>query len=114
MDEAAQWVKVGEAVRARRLYLGLPQGAGGVSSATWRKIESAVGWPYLASTLAKVCRALMWTPDSIDRLLRGQDVVESDDAAPTPDALAATLERIEDRLGRIEERLDDISERDPL
>lgn len=63
-------------MRARRNYLGLVQGSGGVSAATWRKIEKAEKPPYRDATLMAICRTLGWTHDSYKRMLEGGDPVD--------------------------------------
>jgi hypothetical protein len=70
------WQRLGTMVRSRRNYLGIVQGAGGISAATWRKIEKADRPPYRDSTLMAVCRTLGWTADSYRLILEGGEPVE--------------------------------------
>lgn len=92
------WARLGRAVRARREALGLRQGDGGVSPATWRKVERAVDPPFLPATLRRIERALGWEPGSADRVLAGGDPI------PTP---ANDTERIDQLI----EAFDELSER---
>lgn len=77
--------QVGRHVEARREQLGLSRRAAakraGFSEATWRAIEAGekrvapdmvVPASFSAKSRVGVCRALMWTDDSVDRLLRGE------------------------------------------
>lgn len=120
------WHRVADAVRQRRLLLGLPQGTGGVSPATWGKIENAKETSYKRRTLVAICRVLRWTPDSIDRLLRGEepmlldpvDEVERLNAnlnratqPMTNEELAEQLEALADFVHEIAERQDDLRRR---
>jgi transcriptional regulator with XRE-family HTH domain len=91
-----EWrVRVGAHVEARRGRPSIRQTAerAGISEGLWRQIES--GRRPLRrgevetvnpkpDTRARVCRALNWTPDSIDRLLAGLEPIavsrQSDDA----------------------------------
>lgn len=74
------------AIRARRIESGYSQPkaaeAAGISITTWNSIEKgrSSGAPLAR---AAICRLLGWTQDSIDRLERGEDVVEL--AAPAHD-----------------------------
>lgn len=63
-------------MRSRRNFLGLVQGSGGVSAATWRKIEKAEKPPYRDATLMAICKTLGWTHDSYQLILQGEDPVE--------------------------------------
>lgn len=67
------WQRLGAAVRARRNLLGLAQGKGGPSAATWRKVEGAQEYPYAERTVSAICRTLGWPSDAFDRLLAGDD-----------------------------------------
>jgi transcriptional regulator with XRE-family HTH domain len=67
------------AVKARRVALRLSQqdasAAGDLSLATWSNLERGRLGSLAHDTVIGVCRALGWSPDSIDRLLRGEDPV---------------------------------------
>lgn len=56
-----------------------------------------------------VCRILKWTPDSIDRLMRGEPPVPTDAGAPTD--VTTRLSVLEERVARMAEQLLLISER---
>lgn len=107
--------QVGQHVEARREQLGLSRRAAakraGFSEATWRHFEAGekkvapdtiVPASFSARSRVGVCRALMWTDDSVDRLLRGE-------AAEVLEVTAATelenLRRYVDRLSLQVERL---------
>lgn len=80
-----QWERVADAVIARRVELGLSRPAAltraarGVSESTWGTIERNQGTSYQLTTLAAVCRALDWTPDSITLILNGEQPRELSD-----------------------------------
>lgn len=114
MDDEA-WTRLAGAVRARRDELGLKQvelaERAGLSEPTVRVIEGARRSSYQRSTLRALATALGWTPDSADRVLRGDQPLILD---PSIDDRIAALEA---RLGlssaapdgrSIEERLDDL------
>lgn len=67
--------QAGEQIAARRKALKLSMRAaaqlGGVSPTAWSDLEAGKHPPTDSTQLA-VCRALGWTPDSIDRLLAGK------------------------------------------
>jgi len=91
------WRQVGAAVRQRREALGLAQGVGDVSAATWRKVEKGVDPPYRRATLIAIARALDWPDDAIARMLAGrppdEPMVDRDDRS------------IQDRIAAIEAEL---------
>jgi hypothetical protein len=91
------WARVGKAVKARREALGLPQGVGGVSSATWRKVEGAIDPPYRPATLAKIARALDWQADAFDRLLAGKEPAITE----APETYTFTAEQVEALFNRV-------------
>lgn len=94
---------VGGTIENRRIHLGYSKRAAarlaGVSEITWRQLESgarqiAPGQHVEPSpgklTKALVCGALQWSPDSIDRLLAGQEpVVVSQPVESGPPDMAA-------------------------
>ena len=85
--DKASWVRVGRAISARIATLGLlkteVQKTAGVSDKTLNGYIA--GKPIvLANKRRGLCAALRWAPDSIDRLLRGEDPVELADE-PSPD-----------------------------
>jgi transcriptional regulator with XRE-family HTH domain len=64
--------------------------AAGLSLATWNKIENGrPGTPFI-STRRAIAKALGWTPDSIARVLRGED--------PIVEAGHATAHSVDERL----------------
>lgn len=71
------WGRVGVKVKERRDELGWSQrdaglaAPGALSEATWASIEDGDGWKSYTRTLRKVCIALRWTEDSIDRIVAG-------------------------------------------
>lgn len=92
-DQELDWKRFGMLVRERRNSLRLVQGSGGVSAATWRKIEKAERPPYRDATLMAVCRTLGWTHDSYKRVLQGEDPIEERPAqAPSLEERVAALE----------------------
>jgi transcriptional regulator with XRE-family HTH domain len=106
------WRQVGDAVRTRRLQLGLTQeraaelAGPSVSYATWRVLERVGRDAYREATLIGVCAALRWSMDSIDRILRGQPPIETPEDVPqglsyrVVDAPEETVALI-DRLGEL-------------
>lgn len=102
-----------ETIRARRIALGLTQGeaaaSGGIAGTTWNTVE--VGKSDGSDLVrAAIARALQWTPDSIDRLERGEDPVETtapgkaDDAAD-PATLAA-YQKLAEKVSALEVALE--------
>jgi transcriptional regulator with XRE-family HTH domain len=91
------WPAIGRVILERRESLGLAQGAGGISSSTWRKIEKAIDPPYRRSTLVKIARALGWPDDAIDRLAAGRP---PDELLVEPDGRS-----IEERVTALEAEL---------
>jgi hypothetical protein len=91
---------VADAVRERRLALGLKQtDVAGVSPASWRKLEGAKQASYKLFLLRAVERALEWPPGTIDAIAAGGE-------APTPvPGLEVRLTGLEARLARIEAKL---------
>lgn len=107
--------QVGQQVEARREQLGLSRRAAakraGFSEATWRHVESGtkkvaanteVPAVFTARSRVGVCRALLWTDDSIDRLLRGEqpEVLEMS-AATELDGLRRQVERLSAQVERL-------------
>lgn len=97
-------------MKRRRASLRLSQRAAadlaGISPTTWGLFEKHHK-PIADLTRAGICRALRWTPDSIDRILAGLDPVADDDAPepPTIASLADAIERLTDALGAIRGRV---------
>ncbi|HVN50748.1 MAG TPA: helix-turn-helix transcriptional regulator [Acidimicrobiales bacterium] len=83
-DLKAQWQRVADAVKDRRLTLGWTQqeaaDRAGVSLATWRLVESAGRERFQELTLRGLVRGLGWPVGSIERLRAGGP-------PPTPDEL---------------------------
>jgi hypothetical protein len=94
---------VAEAVRERRLALGLKQSdVPGVSAASWRKLEGAKQTSYKLFLLRAVERALEWPPGTIDAIAAGGGV-------PThPPGVEVRLDELEARFARIESQLSDL------
>ena len=71
------WMRVGEAIAARRSTLGLSQAEAavraGISEPAWQVIERTRQVRYRERTLRGVCRALGWRDDAIDQILAGGD-----------------------------------------
>lgn len=101
------WAQVARLVRTRREALNLTQhdavvaSEGSISLATWRNIETGANTSYRSSSLIAVCRALGWTPDSIERILGGDDPVEV--AAANEDL------SLHERMTRVEAALEGFS-----
>jgi len=104
----AQWTRVGEAVKDRRLELGWTQqeaaDRSGVSLATWRLIESAGRERFQELTLRGLVRGLGWPVGAIEQLRAGGPPPGPDeltDPAPNPheaDAAGAPRRRAFDYL----------------
>jgi DNA-binding XRE family transcriptional regulator len=60
----------------------------GISRETWAQIEKGIRTSYSHKTLFGVCRALQWSPESIDLILAGKEPIEVPDDG-------ATLRRVE-------------------
>lgn len=86
MIEQVGWEAVGHAVRERRLALGFRQrqaaALANVSDTTWGNVENARASSFDEMTKAGVARALRWSVDSIDRILRGEEPIEMPDEIP--------------------------------
>lgn len=82
------------AIRERRMECGLSQerasDGGGLSLATWQGVEVGRIQSVRLSTAQAMARALGWTPDSIERLARGEEPVEA--ATERPQAYASTAD----------------------
>jgi transcriptional regulator with XRE-family HTH domain len=105
-------------IRARREALGLTQAEAaaraGVSLMSWQRFEDPKASPgnSYAKTRRSVSAALGWSPDSIDRLLRGEEALEVLQVqaayagrALSPGELADLLREVLDRLDKIDRRL---------
>lgn len=111
------WDRVAVAVRNRRDILNLTQEEaaeltdGRVSTPNWRVVEAAGRLSYRRPTLLGVCSALEWTPDSIERILRGQEPVI---VAPGPTSVDGWSPGLEKRFVSLEgrvERLEEVADR---
>jgi transcriptional regulator with XRE-family HTH domain len=87
----AQWERVGDAVKDRRLALGWTQqeaaDRSGVSLATWRLVESAGRERFQELTLRGLVRGLGWPVGAIEQLRAGGPAPAPDeltDPAPNP------------------------------
>ncbi len=90
------WLGVWSAVDARREYLGWLKADlyrnTETSEGTYRKMAAGIGITRAAKR-AKISRALGWSPDSIDRMLRGEDPIVVTSAAvitERPDIVSGT------------------------
>ena len=88
-DLKAQWQRVGDAVKDRRLALGWTQqeaaDRSGVSLATWRLVESAGRERFQELTLRGLARGLGWPVGAIDQLRAGGPPPGPDEVAePAP------------------------------
>jgi len=85
----SRWQAVARRVADRRRELGLSVAAaaarGGVDEATWERVEAAARPGYRRHREEGVCRALGWTPGSIERILAGGEP-EPVAARPAKDA----------------------------
>lgn len=93
--------ELADAIEGRRRQLGLSVGqlarAADLTTEGLRPLRRGEARDYQERTVLNLCRALKWTPDSIDRVLRGESPVEDGDAAP--------VGNLEERLAAIEEQL---------
>lgn len=94
-----------EAIERRRKELGLSPGdlaeESGLSRTGIADMRKGYRKLYQDGPKLRVCRALQWTPDSIDRLLNGlPPIVAEPSATPVPSGRT-----IEQRLAAIEEQL---------
>ncbi len=84
--ELSQDVRAG--IRARRDQLGLTQAElahiSGLSVSNWTALESGRRTTCRPGTARAMSAALGWTPDSIERLARGEEPVEAPARAPAP------------------------------
>lgn len=106
----AQLETAAKAIRTRRDELGLTQTAAAdlaaVSRSTWIRAETGAG-PLSGPNATGVMRALGWTTDSYQRLLVGQDPIESDTATPFDTAMR--LDALEVRLDAVTQQLDEFA-----
>lgn len=117
--EPEAWNLVANAVIRRRTELDLraqdvvAAARGGISTSVLSLIENAKQTSYARRTLAALCRALQWTPDSIERLLDGKYPEVSEAADPRTEAnLPARrsisvddIDDLDDRLAALERRV---------
>lgn len=79
--------RLADAVEARRRELELSPGdlaeRSGLSAQALRNVRNGVVRDYQERLTIPLTRALHWSPDSIDRLLNGDDPIELDTPAPT-------------------------------
>lgn len=102
--EPLDWQRVAEAIRSRRVALGLSQRAAeGVSPATWTKLENAQQQSYKPFVLANVERVLQWPFGTIQDIAIGQ--------SPPEDERAEGSAPLEERVRSMEERLEQLEER---
>lgn len=80
------WARIGAEVRSRRLALRLTQKEAaqraGISEPTWGLLEGGHQSGYKPLTVVGVCRALQWSPDSIERMLSGAEPVPVESGVP--------------------------------
>lgn len=118
-----EWQTVAQRVLHRREDLGLTRqqavfnSDGAISLATWSNVEKAVNPPYRRSSLMAICRVLGWSPDSVERILNGEEPNEqiaaptlSPTSNPVVDHELAAVKRqnleLTTRVERLEERMD--------
>lgn len=106
-----RWQRLADRVKSRRYDMHLTQTMlareARTSDRTIGALERAEHGTYQASTLRSISIALGWTPDSIDRVLAGEQPVEATDNAAAPDLAAqvAILQRELAELRRVVEAL---------
>lgn len=105
IGDRSGWERVADAVVKRREALGLTaaqvvERGGDLSTSLLSLIENHHQDVYLARKLAAVCRALGWTPDSIERILAGDEPVEATASdKPARQSVDERLRTLERRLG---------------
>ena len=100
------WQRVADAVRERRLALGLRQSdVPGVSPASWRKLEGAKQTSYKLFLLRAVERALEWPAGTIEAIATGDEIPNH---AP---GLEVRINDLEARFQRIEAQLTTLVDR---
>ena len=91
------WPGVWSAVDARREHLGWLKADlyrnTETSEGTYRKMAAGIGITRAAKR-AKISRALGWSPDSIDRMLRSEDPIVVTSAAVITERPQLALERL--------------------
>jgi hypothetical protein len=98
-SDAEAWGRVARQVRGRREALNLTQeeavarADGGISKPVWSLIENARQYHYKRRTLVAVCRALGWTPNSIDAILAGGAPIDELPAITVPSGRIAEAAR---------------------
>ncbi len=108
--DAPAWDRVGHLIRSRRAELDLTQDDLGVSKAVASALENGRQTSYSTRTLARVARALGWTPDSIDRILAGGDPQATtgqahDDGHQVDADVASAILELQARVAAIEVEL---------
>lgn len=101
-DNAANddaWARVAEAVEARMHESGLTQKQAGVSPLTLRRLVKEHQPIVRREARAALCEALGWTPDSIDKILAGDE--------PTGLMPTESMERLEE----LERRFDELAQK---
>lgn len=108
---AEAWQRVADFVRERRLELGLGQGDLGVSKSVASNVENGKQRSYARASLARITRALAWSPDSIEAILRGDEPRAAGRAAGGRDggARAGVGEELERLAGHVAELTDEIA-----
>jgi hypothetical protein len=120
MDPETWASSVGKPVRDRRRELDIRSmrkaaRVAGVSEAVWRQAETGqrqlsadiiVAPSFTADTKAALCRALGWTPGSIDRILAGEEPMELEvePESPSQHSLAGLVTLLQDlapEVGRL-------------
>lgn len=82
------WERVAVAVIARRRDLGLSKAAAlrrtypRISRSVWDEIEKGDQESYAEISVTAIARALQWSSDSIERILRGDQPIQPDDDLP--------------------------------
>lgn len=96
------WERLADAVRQRIVELSINAAElarrAGVSAAYISVMLSGTEKTYRTMDAAKVSAALGWTPDSVQRVLRGE---EPELVAPAHEALKALLDRVETMMAEV-------------
>ncbi|MGE3618916.1 MAG: hypothetical protein AB7L84_00515 [Acidimicrobiia bacterium] len=103
----SDWQRVGGRVLDRRLELGLGQDELGVSKSVASNLENGKQTSYARSSLARVARALQWTPESVELVLQGREPVAIGPQSPGGPPLEIDLRGLS---RRVEELADEIRE----
>lgn len=117
MSDDETWERLAERIRERRLELGLTQTQlardAQASDRTIGALERAEQARYHAATLRSVAVALGWTPDSVERILAGDEPVDAPSRDPNVDLLPLIFD-LQRRVEVLERELGIRRDDDPL